>query len=301
MKTKNKSIVFDEEFVERAFDFLNTYYILDIDVNSMFQLSNKEKEVLLKLRNIYSQVKLVKDYKKVKSYIAKNKMLDLANDFMINILPSKSGEILVLDNLIIFDDITTYETGLSYRLSKYDIEIGNISMPDKLHCYDISTIIHEKAHALTFLDLDLASLYENGLELFPMLFEKMMLSDLGDTTATIYNQIIRVNDAKECLFNIDTIKYLEEYSEDKVIGKLMYDYFYIKSYDYLLSDLYSSILARYYSLDKETMIKRLNALFTEKITIKAFLDSYNISLLNKDLIPIIKEETSKCKRIMIMP
>ena len=152
---------FDPDFLEIAFDFLNTYYILDIDIDHMFKLSNKEKQVLSKLEKIYSRIKLLKDYKTVQ-----------------------------------LSHITT---------------------------------------------------------------------------------------------------------EDKEISKLVYSYFYIKSYDYLLSDLYSSILAEYYLLDKETMIKRLKALFNNKITIKDFLDIYNINLLNKDLIPVIKEESNKCKRMVIVP
>jgi len=302
MKKKFEPIKFDQDFLKMALDFLNTFYILDIDVNSMFQLSNKEKEVLSKLKKIYSKIKLVKDYETVDlAHITTEETLKLANNFFNELLPSKSKEILTLDNLVVFKDITIYEAGLTYKLSKNKVEFGEILIPDNCSLYDASTIVHEKTHALTFSNLDLVDLFQNGLELFPMLFQKIMLYNSNDEIASIYDTIIRIVDVKECFFNLETIKYLEEYTKDKEASELAYNYFYIRSYDYLLSDLYSSILVEYYKLNKETMIKRLNALFNGKITIKAFLDSYDISLFNKDLIPIIKEDANKCKRIVILP
>lgn len=300
MKKTDKLIEFDNGFLKEALSFLNTYYILDINLDSMFKFSCREKINLLKLKSIYSKIKLASDLDTIElSYISSDDAIKICNEFLVKLLPNKKESILHLDKLIEFNNYLNGEIFLNYTLSKDNIIVNNITLPSDFSLYDVSAMVHEKTHAITFYNLDLVSLFQNGLELFPMLFQKIILMDMNDNNLINYDRIIRTTDTMECFFNLATIKYIEKNAKDKVSGQIISDYFYIKSYDYLLSHIYSSLLAKYYQLDKETMIERLNTLFDKKITIEDFLDSYNINLLNKELILTTKEEINKCKKIII--
>lgn len=302
MKNNKEEFKYNVEFLEFAFSYLNNYELLEIDINEINNFSKKEKEVLNRIKDIYSKVRLLKDYEIVElEHFSNEEVLELANNFLIELFPKRKKEILNLDNLIEFSDCGIYGAGVNYRLSKNGIEYGKIMIPEEGSIYTSSIIVHEKTHVLAFESLGTTNLFINNLELFPMLTQRMMLNNTNDYYATILDRIVRTSDTKSNFSHLEFMNYLKTKQDKTILDECVYNYFKVRSYEYLTSELYSDLLNKYYLMDKEKMVKRINQVFDKKISISDFLNSYNVNLLNKDLIPIIKEETNKCKRISIIP
>lgn len=293
---------YDLEFLEFVFSYLSNYKLLEIDITNMNNFSSKEKNVLTRLKEIYSKIKLFKDYQVVElEHFSDQEALFKANAFLIDLFPKKKEEILGLDDLISFGDYSIYDSGINYCFSGKKVIFNDILIPSDSTDYTSSIIVHEKIHALTFNNIDLISLFSNYLELFPMLIARMALDSIDNPFSDILDRVIRINDTKECFRSLEIANYLKNKKDKTIVDEYVYKYFILRSYDYLISELYSDLLFNYYLQDKDKMIKSLNKVFEQRISISEFLNIYNVNLLNKNLIPIIKEETNKCKRISIIP
>ena len=302
MKKELENFKYDLDFLEFVFSYLSHYSILEIDINSIHNFSTKEKHVLTRLKQIYHKIKPLKDYQTVQlEHFSDEELLDKANSFLIELFPKKEKEILELDDLICFSNYTIDEISLQYNLSKRKVTFDEILIPTNGSNYTSSIIVHEKVHALAFSNIDLVSLFLDNLELFPMFIQRMMLNDIDERFVNILDRIIRINDTKENLRRLDFAHYLKNNPNKTVLDEYVCDYYYLRGYNYLIGELYSDLLFNYYLLDKDRMKKKLNQVFEQKLSISEFLNNYNVNLLNKDLIPIVKEETGKCKRISIVP
>jgi len=296
---KNK---YNLEFLEFVFSYLSNYELLEIDINNMNNFSSKEKHVLTRLKEIYYKIKIFKDYQLVKlEHFSDQEALFKANSFLIDLFPKKKDEILKLNDFVSFGDYSIYDSGLMYCFNGKKIIFNDILIPSDSTDYTSSIIVHEKVHALAFNNIDLMSLFSNYLELFPMLVARMALDSINNPFSDILDRLIRINDTKECFRNLEFANYLKNKKDKTILDEYVYKYFILRCYDYLISELYSDLLFKYYLQDKDKIIKSLNKVFERRISISEFLNIYNINLLNKDLIPIIKEETNKCKRISIIP
>lgn len=302
MKKKTEPYEYKTDFIIRALSYIDNYDNLEIDTSLVHNLTAKEKEMITKLNILYSKIKLLKDYKIVQlERLSASDALLLANNFLINIFPKYKGEILALDSIIDFGNYSIHEAGLTYRLIKNKIEFGTILIPESCNNYIVSVIVHEKMHAIIFNHLNLINLFSTSLEFLPVLLSKIALVSLDDELAIKYDEIVRINDTKQNLNSFEIYKYIKNNPNKSELDMVVCDYLRIISYDYLISELYTNILMKYYMTDSTKMIKKLNLILAGKITIQQFWDSYNIDLQNKELIPAVKEETSKCKRIVIMP
>lgn len=303
MKKGNSSIEYKKDFLIDVFAYLDNYKVLEIDIDKMYDFSHKEKEVLLKLKKLYSKINLLKDNKTVSlERISNDDMLLMANSFLISIFPKFEKQILELDNLIIFDNFHIDEVGLGYSLRRDgSIRFNKIEIPNNGSNYMVSTIVHKKMHALTFNNIDLKYLFEHNIELLPILLEKMVLCDLDDYYSVILDQLIRINDIKQAFMHIDFMNYLKNNPDKTILDKYVSDYFKVNSYNYLIGHFYTDLLIRYYLEDKDNFVRKLNQVLMNKLSITKFLDSYSVNLLNKNLIPTIKSKTDKCKRITIIP
>ena len=164
-----------------------------------------------------------------------------------------------------------------------------------------SALVHEKMHALTFKNIDLKYLFSHNIELLPILLEKMLLCDLDNYYSKILNQLVRLNDTKQCFMHLDFMQYLRNNPNKTALDECVYNYFNVRNHEYLLGELYTDLLIEYYLADKDRFINKLNQVLDNKLSIDSFLESYDINLLNKNLIPIVKRQTDKCKRISIFP
>ena len=301
MKNEIDKFRYNTEFLEFVFLYLNNYEILEIDISELNNFSKKEKHVLNRLKEIYSKTKLLKDYQTVSlEHFSNEEVLEIANNFLIELFPKRKDEILNIDNLIEFNNYSIYDAGVNYRLTKNNVFYNKIMIPENGSIYTSSIIVHEKMHVLAFKNLDLTNLFVNNLELFPMFIQRMMLSNTNNYYCDVLDRVIRINDTKESFYHLDLMNYLKNKSNKTNLDEYVCNYFKLRCYDYLISELYSDLLMKYYLIDKEKMIEKINQVFN-KISITNFLNDYNINLLNKDLIPIIKEEKNKCKRISIIP
>lgn len=299
---KENVYTYNIEFLEFAFSYLNNYEILDININNLNKFSPKEKHVLTKLKELYHKVKLLKDYQTIQlEHFSDEEILCRANKFLIELFPNLEKEILELDNLISFNEYSIYEAGVNYRLNKNKVICDKIIIPTDGTNYTSSIIVHEKVHVLAFDNIDLKELFINKIELFPMFIQRIMLNKTNDYFGSILDRVIRINDTKENFNHLDLMNYLNNNPNKTELDECVCKYLNVRGYDYLISELYSDLLFKYYLIDSEKMVKRINQVFDRKISIENFLNNYNINLLNKDLIPIIKEETNKCKRISIIP
>lgn len=293
---------YDLDFLEKAFAYISNYSLLDIDISNMYNFSSKEKTALKKLKEIYFKVKLFKDYDSVSlEHFSDEEVLSNANQFLINLFPKLETQILALDNIIDFGNYSIHDTGLMYRLSNKDVTFNEILIPTNGSNYTSSTIIHEKTHALAFKNIELAHLFENNIELLPILLGKMYLQSINDPYSIYLDRIIRLNDSRECFQHLEFAKFLKNNPDKSMLDDYVYNYFHLSCHNYLIGELYSDLLIKKYLSDKEKMTKKLNQVLEQKLSIPDFLDSYQISLLNKNLIPLVKEETSKCKRLSIIP
>lgn len=302
MQKENDFIKYDLDFLEKVFSYLNNYEKLEIAVDDTFKFSKQEKHNLQRIKELYEKIILLRDYQIYElNSISKEEALSKANSFLVEIFPKKEKEILELDNLVTFDNINIYESGLIYILNNNRISFNQILIPDHTSNYTSSIIVHEKMHALTFQNMDLECLFRNGLELLPIFLQRMMLFDFCDEYANILDRIIRINDTKQSFFHLDYAKYLRNKPNKTTLDEYVCDYYNISANDYLIGDLYSSLLMEYYLLDKNEMIRKLNQVLNQKLSITDFLTSYEVSLSNKKLFPVIKQNINKCKRISIIP
>ena len=53
-------------------------------------------------------------------------------------------------------------------------------------------------------------------------------------------------------------------------------------------------------MDERKMLEKLRKIFNGKLNIEDFMKYYNINLSNKDIVPTIKENTAKTKKIIIV-
>lgn len=273
MKNSSK---YKQDFINSVFAYLVNYDFLGIDLNGMFDFNNKEKQALEKIKRQYQKIKLFNDAEK--EYLNEsdiNFITDLANILLIDIFPNMKDEILFKEIII----------------------------NNSLNAYAIPVIVHEKTHALSFNHINTKNLFVSGLELLPIFIQKIAMYELEkliDYPILVTDSIIRCNDCRSCIYYLDYARYLK-INPTEQLDNYVSHYFRIKSTDYLLADIYSTILMNYYKQDRNTMIENLNKLFEDKITISEFLNKYNINLLNKDAIPLVKENLEKCKRKIIIP
>lgn len=300
---KNKMVIrYQLEAIEKAIATINDYNILEINLNELYTFSKKEKYNLRKVQELFSKVKLLRDHQTVElEHFSDEEALDKANSFLIELFPKKAKEILELDSLIEFRNINIYETGVTYKLSKNKVMLGQILLPTDSTNYTTSIIVHEKTHALTFNNIDLRTLFINGNELLPILLQKIVLEKLEDPYSIILDQIVRINDAKAAFYHIEFAKYLKTNPSKTKLDECMINYYNLAGHNYIISELYANLLMLDYFNNPETMIKKLNLVLSNKLSIIDFLESYEISLTNSKLIPTIKENTNKCKRISIIP
>ena len=258
--TKNEDFVhYDLSFLERVFSNISNYEQLGIDINTMYQFSSKEKQVLLRCRKLYSKVKLWKDYQTLElDHFSNEEALSRANLFLSNVFPKRKKDILALDRFVVFADISFQKLNLEY-------------------------------------------LFKNGLELLPILVQKMMLVSLEDPLSNILDRIIRINDTKEAYANLEFVKQLNKHSNKSLLDQYVCNFKRIHAYDYLLGELYSNLLLPYYFSDQEQMLRKLSQVLEQKLSILDFLNGYQINLLNANLVPTIKANIDKCKRISIIP
>ena len=301
--TKNEDFVrYDLSFLERVFSNISNYEQLGIDINTMYQFSSKEKQVLLRCRELYSKVKLWKDYQTLElDHFSNEEALSRANLFLSNVFPKRKKDILALDRFVVFANISIYEAGLFYKLTQENLCFNQILIPSGGSNYTASIIAHEKMHALTFQKLNLEYLFKNGLELLPILVQKMMLVSLEDPLSNILDRIIRINDTKEAYANLEFVKQLNKHSNKSLLDQYVCNFKRIHAYDYLLGELYSYLLLPYYFSDQEQMLRKLSQVLEQKLSILDFLNGYQINLLNANLVPTIKADINKCKRISIIP
>lgn len=300
---KEKSLIkYDMEDIEKAFSFINIYNILEIDSKNLYHFSNKEKHILKRIKNIYSKLELLSDSKETKlKHIDEQDVLKNANSFLIDLFPKYKDEILYLDNLIIFGDYSIYDAGVSFNLNKDKILLKEILIPADNTNYVSSIIVHEKTHALTLNNIKPRHIYENNSELFSIFLQKLFLIEFDDPTAILLDRIIRINDTKESFNHLELSKYLLNNYNSTELDKQLSIYFKLLGYNYLLSEFYSYLLILRYLENKELVIKNLNQVLDKKLSISDFLSNHQITLTNEKLIPTIKEETNKCKRITIIP
>jgi len=295
---------YKQEFINTVFSNLINYELLGIDLNEMYIFNNKEKQILEKLKQQYRKIILYNDAEtEYLEQLDPNLIISLANKFLVEIFPDFHNEILRLDKLLKFKKGELDDSGLFYILDNDKIDLKEIIINNDFNAYAISIIVHEKTHALAFDHIDTKTIFTNGLELFPIFIQNIVMYELENTTnfqVTTMNEIIRCIDGKNSAYYLDYADNIRKYPNEQ-LDYYVSQYFRIKSTDYLLSDVYSKLLLNYYIKDRNTMIENINKVFAGKITIPEFLNRYNINLLNKEIIPVVKKDLEKCKRKIIIP
>ena len=297
--------IYEPEFIEKVISNLSIYRALEIDTNNVLTFNKKETIAFNKIINQYQKIELYNDaHDSNLNYLDPEMIIKLSNYFLSLILPKFTDEILAYDSILDFQEENLEDVGLNYRVVNKNVELGYISLEDNYNEYSISIIAHEKVHALCFNHLDTVELFNEGLELFPIFIQKLVIYEMmkyTDSLVSTYSEIIRSNDCRRCVHFLKLSHYLHNNEDKTPIDELVSEYFRIKSTDYLKADIYSNLLMTYYIQDRNTMIEKLEKLFCRKITIPEFLDYYNISIDRKENIPLLKENLSKTKRIIFTP
>lgn len=293
---------YSEEFINDAFNFLKNYQYLGINIDEVLVLSKKENIALKKIIKQYRKLTLYKDasYESLTRFDS-DEILKLGNSFLIEVFPNLKKEILNLDRIIIFEN---EDDGLYFHVREDGIDFEKITISDNFNEASISNLVHEKTHAISFNHLNTIELFKTGLELFPVFLEKMYTYEYlesNNSYLNIFNIIIRSNDIKKCAYFLEYASYLSNLEEISFLDKQVANYFRIRGLDYILADIYSNVLMREYISNRNLMIENINKVFTKKLSILEFLDTYNINLLSKGNIPIMKEELNKCKRKIFLP
>lgn len=296
---------YDEELLYDVFDYMNKYNYFDIDTKTLFTFSSKDKEKLNRISNLYLNIKMFNDAKHVNlEELDTNTYFGLTNELLSSFFPKFSSYFLSLDEYIeVIQNGTVSDAGIMADFSKKGAFIKSIYVPDYFNGYTVSALIHEKVHCFTFENIGLEKMCNSYIELFPIFIQKLSLNEMEEnynlSHVINYDQIVRINDTKANIYLNNLAKKINNNPLKTELDSLVYEYFRIKGADYLLSEIYSTLLVKYYLTDRNTMIEKLNNLFSNKITLNEFLNYYNINLSNKEIIPTIKENTDKVKRIII--
>lgn len=299
---KNEIDKYKEEFIYEALNFLKNYQYLEINIDEVFVLNKKENMALEKIINQHRKLTLYKDasYENLARF-EENKVLKLANSFLIAVFPNFKKEILDLDKITIFEND---DNAIYFHVRKDYIDLEKITISNNFNESSVSNLVHEKTHAISFNHLNTIELFKTGLELFPIFLEKIYTYEyleFNNSFLNIFNTIVRSNDIKKCAYFLEYTSYLSNLGEISFLDKQVANYFRIRGLDYILADIYSNILMRRYTEDRNLMIENLNKVFVGKLNMSEFLDIYNINLLSKDNISTMKEELNKCKRKIFLP
>lgn len=296
---------YDENLIIDVFDYMSKFNFFDIDTKNLFNFSSSEKEKLNRISNLYLNIKLFKDARSVKlEELDTNTFFNLTNEVLGSIFPRFMSYFIDLDKKVrIIENGMVSDAGIEAGFSKTNINVNTIDIPDYFNGYTSSAFVHEKIHCLTFECFGLEKLCNSYIELFPILIQKLALNEMENTYnlsyVSEYDQIVRINDTRSNICLNKLAKKINDNPDKSSLDSLVYEYFRIKGADYFLSEIYSNLLVKYYLTDRNTMLEKLNKLFSNKITIDEFLKYYNINLSNKEIIPTIKENTDKVKRLII--
>ena len=301
----NQKVTYEEAFIEKVIANLSIYNALEIDVNDCLVFNKKEKEAFNKIIKQYQKITLYKDaYDSCLSYIEQDEVIKFSNYFLSTIFPKYTDEILSYDSLLLFEGEGLESSGLNYGVTNKSIMLGDIILEDNYDEYTISVLAHEKTHALCFNHLDTTELFIEGIELFPIFIQKIVIYEMmkyTDSLISTYSNIIRSNDCRECIYYLKLGEFLHNKKDRTFLDEMVSSYFRIKGIDYLKADIYSNLLMNYYMEDRNLMIEKLEKLFCRRITISGFLNYYNVNIRRKENIPLLKEELSKTKRIVFTP
>lgn len=299
------SYKYDPELLEEVLNYMSNYNFFNIDTKSLFNFSSSEKEKIDKISNLYLNIKLFNDAKQVTlEELDNDTYFLLTNEILSSFFPKFENYFWDLDkHILLIKDGSVSDAGIITDFSKNGVYVKMIYIPDYFNGYTSSSLIHEKTHCLTFEKFGLEKVCNSYFELFPILIQKLALNEMETKYklkyVSEYDQIVRINDTRANIYLTNVTKKINNKPDKSPLDSLVYEYYRVKGSDYLLSEIYSNLLVKYYLIDRNTMLEKLNRLFTNKITIDEFLKYYNINLSNKEIIPTIKENTDKVKRLII--
>lgn len=296
---------YDEEFIQSAFSYLYNYEKLNLDTSKIHLLSKKEQEIVNKVYKIYQNITVYKDRKEISvEPVDFEDAINCTNYLLANIFDKRIDQILEMDKITSYEDINYGSSGIYYNLINGKPVVNEILLPNEYNGYYMSTIAHEKTHVLTFQNLDIIDLFTTGLEIFPVLIQKIIIYELETeydfSYISEFDQIVRLIDCRKGLNILNSFNKIEPNNLSK-LDKYLKEYTRINAIDYLKAELFSELLLEKYKFNRYEMIENLNKLFDKKISSEQFLNMYDANLLNKDLIPLVKQNASKIKRISIIP
>lgn len=298
-------IQYDIAIIEEAFNNLYNFHLLDIDPTTIYNFTNREKTTINKVLGLYNNTKLYKDAEVTQlEHYEEKEVTEMSNCFLTELFPNYKSDILGFDNLLEFNDIPIGEQGLIYSLRREKTEFHRIELSNNYNGYLISTIAHEKVHALTFKYMDTTELYKIGLELLPVFIQNILLYKLEKQLSpniAIYGSIIRTIEGKQSYEFLKIINTNENNPNRTELDKQVMTYLKIKVYRYLTAEIYSNLLLKHYIENRNKMIDNINRVIDGKITLTQFLAIYDISFNNNQIIPTLKENLNKVKRKIIIP
>ncbi len=248
--------------------------------------------------------------------ISKEDVKNISNEILINMFPNKYKQILFLDKKTLFKNIE--KNSEKIEMDRHNLyEIDNIYMPNKCYPSTIISLIHEKTHGLMYSTFTLKEIQSFPNELFPIINEKIATIQLENNynLKNTYeeNNLLRITNTLEAFENYylskifyndkKAIDFNKEYTitnvTNKMIESTIANYYRLCALDYILSEIYSILIIKYYNIDENKMLQMLRKVFNKDINIEAFLKYYNLNLSNKELIPAIKENLNKSKKLII--
>lgn len=306
----------------KGLDYLYEYDSMNIDYREVFKFSRKEKQIISRIANLYYSIETFQDAPiYTMQRISEEETRLYSNYILFEMFPDKIDQILFLDKKTKFMNIDQDDAGLIYILHKDKIEIDEICVKSKSNPTSITTLNHEKTHGLTFLNILKKELFKYPIELFPFIVEKItaikLEEDFKYENTEVNNQIERIENSRLAFNNyadsiyIDSLLGPQEKIDFDSLGDVsslnlqrisdicVSNYERIDALNYILSEVYSALAIKYYQIDERKMLERLRKIFNGKSSIEDFMKYYNINLFNKDIVPTIKENTSKAKKIII--
>lgn len=306
----------------KGLDYLYEYDSMNIDYREVFKFSRKEKQIISRIANLYYSIETFQDAPiYTMQRISEEETRLYSNYILFEMFPDKIDQILFLDKKTKFMNIDQDDAGLIYVLHKDKIEIDEICVKSKSNPTSITTLNHEKTHGLTFLNILKKELFKYPIELFPFIVEKItaikLEEDFKYENTEVNNQIERIENSRLAFHNyadsiyIDSLLGPQEKIDFDSLGDVsslnlqrisdicVSNYERIDALNYILSEVYSALAIKYYQIDERKMLERLRKIFNGKSSIEDFMKYYNINLFNKDIVPTIKENTSKAKKIII--
>lgn len=298
-------IYYDDEFFKNVMSLLAHYQVLKIDTKCILLEDTGNQAFLEEMISLYLSLKIQENHQDIiPKEIEIKEVAEIANNILLSIFPKFHKEIMQYDQLLRFyDDFSFSNSCYHYQVTEEGIVIPqSIDISMDFNEYTISTMNHEKTHVLLMEKLNLNKFPTIYMELLPIFIQKItnhhLMNQYDLPNISIIDDIVHTIDNQK---HINTLDYLREIdkNQESLESHFVYDYLNIKANEYLIADWYSELLFQDYLIDSNSMKIKLEKLLTSEITIQQFLDYYNITLQNKELIPMITQKLEKVKKYNI--